>query len=238
MSALWNVFKNEVHRHPIDWILFVILVLFGVLLICFAAWKDGDKRATEDIPDKPTHIKQANNLDVVSESDPLVYLEFTDARSTSMSSKREDQAYFTVVNRGGREAKNIILEPIELHEFVVQFTRHRLAAPLLPKREAYFSPDVVTKDNKSAPEIEKDLFHLFYMAYHDLGDETICEATTVVIATYQDSARNLFEVSCELVIDPAAHNAVRMGGRITSPVIFTRNHKFRKVAFSLIEGKK
>jgi hypothetical protein len=169
----------------------------------------------------------------VSESDPLVYLEFTDARATTTSDHKENQAYFTLVNRGQTEARNVILEPIEMDGKIVQFTRHRIAAVLLPKREGYFYPDVVTMENKSVTERERDLFHLFCLDYIALGDSTICEATKEVVATYQDAARNLFEVTCELVFDPSAHNAVRMGNRGPSPAIFTRNHKFRRVASAI-----
>jgi hypothetical protein len=168
----------------------------------------------------------------VSESDPLVYLEFVDARMDG-SDRRELQAYFSVVNRSDSEARNIILEPIEMHGRIVQFARHRLAAPLLPKREVAFYPDVVTSDNKSVTDREKDLFHMFCLDYLDMGDSTICEAVKSVRATYQDSERNLFEVTCELVFDPSAHGAVRVGNRGSTPVIHTRNHKFRKVARAL-----
>jgi hypothetical protein len=166
----------------------------------------------------------------VSESDPLIYPEFTDARRTAMTDQKELQAYFTLVNRGGSDARNVVLEPIEIYERVVQFTRHRIAAPLLPKREAYFYPDVVTKDNKSVNGWDRDLFTLLYQDYLALGDSTICEITKIVVATYQDSTRNLFEVTCELVLNPSAHLDVRQGHWGPSPVIFTRNHKFRKVA--------
>jgi len=133
-------------------------------------------------------------------------------------------------NRGRGEALNIVLEPIELGGKIVQFTRHRIAAALLPKKGAFFYPDVVTKENHSVPESSRDLFHLFCLDYISLGDSTIIEATTSLVATYQDKARNLFEVTCELVFDPAAHADVRMGNRGPRPVICTRNHKFRKVA--------
>lgn len=177
--------------------------------------------------------------DSVSESDPLVYPEFTDARATTGSDKKENEAYFTLVNRGASEARNIVLEPLEMDGLIVQFTRNRIAAPLLPNRETYFYPDVVTKDNKSVTEIQKDLFGLFCRDYLALGDSTISEATKSVKATYQDSARNLFEVTCELIFDPSAHADVRIGNRGTSPVIRTRNHKFRKVAraIPLLEEK-
>jgi hypothetical protein len=168
--------------------------------------------------------------DSVSDSDPLVYPEFTDARSNTGSDKKENQSYLTLVNRGKAEARNIIVESIEMDGKIVQFTRHRIAASLLPKREAYFYPDVVTKDNRSVAEQSKDMFGMFCRDYLALGDSTICEATKVVVATYQDSARNLFEVTCELVFDPSAHAAVRIGNRGPSPVIFTRNHSFRKIA--------
>ncbi len=115
----------------------------------------------------------------------------------------------------------------------VQFTRHRLAAPLLPTREVCFYPDVVTVENKSVTDREKDLFHMFCLDYIALGDSTICEATKTVRATYQDTAQNLFEVICELVFDPSAHNDVRMGKRGLNPAIFTRNHKFRKIASAI-----
>jgi hypothetical protein len=181
-----------------------------------------------------------NLSDSVSDSDPRVYPEFTDARGTTISDEKENQAYFTLVNRGASEARNIILEPIEMDGKIVQFTRHRIAAPLLPKREAYFYPDVVTKENKSATGWGKDLFSLFYQDYLALGDSTICEATKLVKATYQDSARNLFEVTCELVLNPSAHLNVRLGNRGPSPVICTRNHRFRKVAkaIPLLDGEK
>jgi hypothetical protein len=184
------------------------------------------------LPEDPylKNLRLAAEPNLVLDSDPKVYPEFTDARLTSGSDKKELQAYFTLVNRGGSEARNIILDPIEMHGNVIQFTRHRIAAPLLPKREAYFYPDVVTKENKSVTEREKDLFHLFCLDYIGLGDSTICEATTAVSATYQDSVKNLFEVSCELVFDPEAHNAARIGQRLPKPAIFTRNHKFRKIA--------
>ena len=176
----------------------------------------------------------------VSESDPLVYPEFVDARFNG-SDKKELQAYFAVENRGGGEAFNIVLEPVEMGGKVVQFTRHRIAAALSPKKGAFFYPDVVTKENQSVPESSRDLFHLFCLDYISLGDSTIIEATTSLIATYQDKARNLFEVTCELVFDPAAHADVRMGNRGVRPVICTRNHKFRKVAIAALlhsEGKK
>lgn len=165
----------------------------------------------------------------VSDSDPYIYLEFVDARATTMSDKKENQAYFTLVNRGGSEARNVVLESIEMDGNTVQFTRHKVAASLLPKREAYFHPDV-TKDNKSVNGWDNDLFSLFYQDYLALGDRTICEAAKVITATYQDSTRNLFEVSCELVLDPSAHLNVRQGNRGASPVIYTRNHRFRKIA--------
>lgn len=97
----------------------------------------------------------------------------------------------------------------------------------------------MTKDNKSVTEIQKDLFGLFCRDYLALGDLTISEATKSVKATYQDSARNLFEVTCELIFDPSAHAGVRIGNRGPSPVIRTRNHKFRKVAraIPLLEEK-
>lgn len=168
--------------------------------------------------------------DAVLDSDPLVYPQFIDDRPNG-SDRRELQAYFALVNRGNSEARNMVLDPIEMHGKIVQFTRQRMTAPLLPKREAYFYPDVVTKENKSVSTgWDQDLFHLFYMDYHALNDPTLIEAATAVRATYQDSAHNLYEVTCELVLDPAAHNAVRIGNRGASPVIFTRNHKFRKIA--------
>ncbi|HEY1498469.1 MAG TPA: hypothetical protein VGF88_02725 [Acidobacteriaceae bacterium] len=177
----------------------------------------------------------------VSESDPLVYPEFVDARWSSGSDKKELQAYFSMENRGAGEAINIVLEPIEMGGKIVQFTRHRIAAALLPKKGTFFYPDVVTKENQSVPESSRDLFHLFCLDYISLGDATIIEATTSLVATYQDKARNLFEVTCELVFDPAAHADVRMGNRGMRPVICTRNHNFRKVAMvplSQDEGKK
>lgn len=227
--------------------LFVSVILFAVgLWSSFRAGfllKRSVKRLQEELSKCRTDLKESakRNLeyraqilshlsDSVSDSDPLIYPEFVDARATTGSEKKEDQAYFTLVNRGGEEARNIILEPIEMDGKVVQFARHRIAASLLPKREAYFYPDVVTKDNKSTTEREKDLFHLFCLDYIALGDSTICEATKVVVATYQDSARNLFEVICELVFDPSAHNDVRIGNRGPSPAICTRNHRFRKIA--------
>jgi len=167
--------------------------------------------------------------DLVLDSDPKVYPQFVDDRPNG-SDRRELQAYFTIVNRSDSEARNIVLDPIEMHGKVVQFTRHRLAAPLLPYREVSFFPDVVTKDNESTAGWGQDLFHLFYMDYTNLGDATICEATKSVRATYQDSLQNLFEVTCELVFDPSAHNSVRIGNRGPNPAIFTRNHKFRKIA--------
>jgi hypothetical protein len=165
----------------------------------------------------------------MTDSDPRIYPEFVDAR-TKGSEKRELQAYFSLVNKSESEARNIILEPIEMDGKTVQFTRHRLAAPLLPKREVCFYPDVVTVDNRSVTEREKDLFHLFCLDYIALGDSTICEVTKLVKATYQDAKRNLFEVTCELVFDPSAHADVRIGRRGPHPAIFTRNHKFRKIA--------
>jgi hypothetical protein len=175
--------------------------------------------------------RNADSLSM-SDSDPRVYPQFVDARMNG-SDKRELQAYFTLINRSESEARNIILEPIEMNGKIIQFTRHRLAAPLLPNREVCFYPDVVTTDNKSVTDRERDLFHIFCLDYIALGDSTICEATKPVRATYQDSARNLFEVTCELVFDPSAHNDVRMGNRGPNPAIFTRNHRFRKVAIAI-----
>lgn len=175
--------------------------------------------------------RNADSL-AMSDSDPRVYLQFVDARMSG-SDKRELQAYFTLINRSESEARNIILEPIEMDGKSVQFTRHRLAAPLLPSREVCFYPDVVTTDNKSVTDRERDLFHIFCLDYVALGDSTICEAKKPVRATYQDSVQNLFEVTCELVFDPSAHNDVRMGNRGPNPAIFTRNHRFRKVAIAI-----
>lgn len=168
--------------------------------------------------------------ELLSDSDPHVYPQFIDDRRNG-SDRRELQAYFAIVNRSDSGARNIVLDSIELHGKIVQFSRQRMTASLLPKQEAYFYPDVVTKENMSVSAgWDQDLFHLFYMDYHALNDPTLCEATTVVRATYQDSAHNLFEVTCELVLDPSAHNDVRRGNRGPNPVIFTRNFKFRKLA--------
>jgi hypothetical protein len=177
-------------------------------------------------------LARINDLesDTVFDTDPLIYPEFVDARWTTGSNKKEFEAYFSLVNRGSVEALCIILEPIKMGERIVQFTRHRIAAALLPKQAAYFYPDVVTKENGSVPEHLKDLFHLFCLDYLALKDSTICEATIVLTATYQDIQRNLFEVKCELVFDPGAHANVRIGQRGPEPVITTRNYRFRKVA--------
>ena len=112
-------------------------------------------------------LQQARKVESISisDSDPLIYPEFTDARGKTGSDKKENEAYFTLVNRGGAEARNVVLEPMEMDGKIIQFTRHRIAAPLLPKREAYFYPDVVTTDNKSVAENAKDLFGMFCRDY-------------------------------------------------------------------------
>jgi hypothetical protein len=50
VSALWNILKNEIHRHPVDWILFAGLVVVGLLLVSLAVWqtrKSGDISVAE-----------------------------------------------------------------------------------------------------------------------------------------------------------------------------------------------
>jgi hypothetical protein len=51
VSAFLNVLKNEIHRHPVDWILFGCLLVFGVALIWIAAWKTTNNAESSHLPE-------------------------------------------------------------------------------------------------------------------------------------------------------------------------------------------
>ncbi len=50
-----------------------------------------------------------------------------------------------------------------------------------------------------------DIFQIFYQEWDALHRPQLREFTVPIKVTYQDGARNLFEVRCELVFFPSEH---------------------------------
>lgn len=163
----------------------------------------------------------------VRDSDPKIEVEFADDRGATPS---KDYVYFELINRGQQsEARFACIEDFHIGGHLVRF--RKFPPPIAPFGScANICPfDINRPDGRLS---DMDIFQIFYQEWESLHRPQLREFTVPIKLTYQDGARNLFEVRCDLVFFPTEHlkhpeqpNGVR--------VIVTRNQKLRKVATAL-----
>jgi hypothetical protein len=164
----------------------------------------------------------------VGAGDPQVFAEFCDDRGATFGTHNE--AYLTLVNRGGCDALDVCIEPIRLKGHTIKFPQ--LTYKIEPGHKSDRYPDVVTSDNRTPHSA--DVFHLMFLEYDSLGDNSIHELAIPLTIYYQDSAHNLYDAQCELVFSWSAHLRVRSEGKHGGiEVVKTRNHKFQRLAVAV-----
>jgi hypothetical protein len=163
----------------------------------------------------------------VKDEDPKLEIKIADLRGITMSDKPSEQACFDLINRGKRsEAKFVCIEDFYIGSYFVAF--RDFPRPIKPFGEHQsISPFYI---NKPDGKLSNDtIFSVFLYAWSDLHNPQLYEFSVPIKVTYQDDARNLFEVRCDLVWYPSEHANVSLGKR-TGAVIEIKNHKVRKVA--------
>jgi hypothetical protein len=177
----------------------------------------------------------------VKDSDPQIEIKVADLRGRTMSQEAKQQACFDLINRGKQAPATLAcIEDFKVGNFQVAFR------DFPPPIRAFGNHDSIYPayiNNADGTECKWHLFSIFYTAWQELNNPKLYEYAVSIKATYQDDARNLFEVRCDLVFYPhefLSHMGQRTTaiGPITSGttgVIFeTRNHKYRRVAPAVI----
>ncbi len=161
------------------------------------------------------------------DSDPQLEIKIADLRGKTGSSDPKEQACFDLINRGKHSpAKFACLEDFYIGGYYVAFRN------FLPPIKPFGNHDSITPHYINKPDgtlCDKDIFTILFWAWDDLKNPKLYEYTIPIKATYQDEARNLFEVRCDLVFYPFEHTSHRMG-QSSGTIIETKNHKIRKVA--------
>jgi len=163
----------------------------------------------------------------VKNSDPKIEVQFADDRGATPS---KDYAYFELINRGEQsEARLACIEDFHIGGHLVRFRKFAPPIPPFGHCANVYPFDINRPDGHLS---DMDIFQVFYQEWDALHRMQLREFTVPIKVTYQDAARNLFEVRCELVFYPSEHlkHPERPNG---VKVIEIKNQKIRKVAAAL-----
>src|ERR1700679_3796630 len=97
VSALWTVLKNEIHRHPIDWILLTCLLVCGSFLIVMAVFFERKSRIEEQLNPEPiasAECEEIKGLETALYDSARSNLQYRDERDRCQEEKRELQKQF------------------------------------------------------------------------------------------------------------------------------------------------
>ena len=151
----------------------------------------------------------------VKDSDPQLEVRFSDLRGKTMS---KDSYCFDLINRGKQSPANFAcIEDLRLGGYHIAFRNY--PAPIGPFG-IHDSIMPLYINNPDGNLSRLDIFAVFDEVFSRLKNPKLYELPIPMRATYQDDARNLFEVRCDLVYRPGEH-------------IEVKNQKIRRVAAAI-----
>jgi hypothetical protein len=175
----------------------------------------------------------------VKDSDPQIEIKVADLRGNTMSSEPIKQVCFDLINRGKQSrAVFACIEDFNIGNYRVAF---REFPPPIPPFDNHDSIYPLYINDPKGTLCEWNIFTVFYTAWQELKNIKLYEYKVPIRATYQDDAKNLFEVRCDLVFYPSeflSHMNTRTTaiGPITTGstgvILETKNQKIRKIAIA------
>jgi hypothetical protein len=167
----------------------------------------------------------------LKESDPKIEIKIADLRGKTILKEPHEQACFDLINRGKQSpAMFFCIEDFQIGGYRVAF--RNFPTPIAP----FGNHDSVYPlyiNNPDGSLCDQDMFTVFFYAWDDLHNRKKYEHTVPIRATYQDEARNLFEIRCDLVFYPQEHvnhQNPQLTGGTSSVILEAKNQKIRKVS--------